>query len=90
MKNQSVDKQTSRAASLLGKRSAGKPKHYTPEEIARRTARIRAAKRWPKVEAWPAPRLWCDVCRKEVTSPHPHPMRKMGVGKSRTKTAPNS
>jgi hypothetical protein len=39
-----------RAASQLGKMAAGKPKRFSPEEIAKRTKRLAAArkKRWPK------------------------------------------
>jgi hypothetical protein len=33
------------AASLLGKLGAGKPKHFSPEEIARRTERIKSAQK---------------------------------------------
>jgi hypothetical protein len=45
MKNQTKNK----AAQALGRLAAGKPKHYTPGELAARTARLAAAraKRWP-------------------------------------------
>jgi len=43
------------AAVALGKRARGKPKTYTPEQIALRKDRLTAAraKRWPKPEPTP-------------------------------------
>ena len=34
--------------SAMGRKARGVPKHFSAEEIARRTARLRKAKRWPK------------------------------------------
>ena len=40
---------TSRAARVLGRMARGRPKHYTKEELEKRTERILEAgiKRWP-------------------------------------------
>jgi hypothetical protein len=35
------------AAVALGRKGLGKPKRFTKAQIARLTARIKAAKRWP-------------------------------------------
>lgn len=49
MNDETKQAEASKAASALGRRAAGVPKKFTPEELARRTERIQAVNAKRKV-----------------------------------------